>query len=350
MILVNNPGNWNSVFPWLTHADWNGCTLADVVFPFFIFILGAAMPFAFARRMDQGDQRRALYVRIVRRTVFLIALGIVLNVIAAMPALGGLRLPGVLQRIGLVYLVAALIVLHVSPAKRVVVLIALVLAHWVLLVVPFGGAAFGLSPSNNLAGFIDAAVFGRHLLAVTGDPEGLLGTMPAVSTALLGSIAGECLRPHGESSVHLRRLAIVGVMAMVAGWTWAFGLPLNKSLWTGSFVLWTGGLAALMLALCYLLLDVYAVRAWARPFVWLGFNPLAIYFLSEVFGHLCDKPWLHVGGQTATVRSWLFWNLLRPRIRIASDEWLSFAIGLATVVLWVGVAAMLHRRHIRIQV
>ncbi len=350
MILVNNPGNWNSVFPLLMHADWNGCTLADVVFPFFIFILGAAMPFAFARRIGQGDERRALYARIVRRTAWLVALGVLLNAIAAFPVLAGLRLPGVLQRIGLVYLLAAPLVLHVTPAKRVAILAGLTLAHWIVLIMPFGSAAFGLAKSNNLAGAIDAAVFGRHLLSAGSDPEGLLGTVPAVGTALLGSIAGECLRPGGAASVHLRRLVTVGLASMAAGWLWAYKLPLNKSLWTGSFVLWTGGLAALTLAVCYLLLDVAGIRRWARPFVWLGFNPLAIYFLSEAVGHLFDKPWLGAGGQTATVRSWLFWNVLRPRTRGMPDEWLSFAIGLATVVVWIGVAGVLYRRHIRIQV
>jgi predicted acyltransferase len=242
-------------------------------------------------------------------------------------------------------------VLNLTVQARMLLLLALVLAHWVVLIMPFAAGAFGLTPANNVAAFIDAAVFGRHLLAPAGDPEGILGTIPAVSTALLGSIAGECLRPRGTASVHLRRLAALGLAAMAAGWLWSFRLPLNKFLWTGSFVLWTGGMAALTLAACYLVLDVYGFRAWAQPFIWLGFNPLAIYFLSEAVGHLFDKPWLRVAGESSTtVRSWLFWTLLRPRTPGLSDEWLSFSIGLATAILWIGVAGVLYRRRIRLQV
>src|SRR5580704_7455754 len=142
MILVNNPGNWSSVFESLTHANWNGCTLADLVFPFFIFILGAAMPFAFGRRFERGHQRWDLYVRIARRSAWLIALGLALNLVAALPSVTSLRIPGVLQRIGLVYLLAAPIVLNVQPAWRVVTLVVLLLGHWALLtLVPFGGGA-----------------------------------------------------------------------------------------------------------------------------------------------------------------------------------------------------------------
>jgi hypothetical protein len=185
MILVNNPGNWSSVFESLTHADWNGCTLADLVFPFFIFILGAAMPFAFGRRIERGHQRRDLYLRIARRSASLIALGLILNVIAAAPAVIALRMPGVLQRIGIVYLLAAPIVINARPAWRAVTLAVLVIGHWALLLVSLGGAPAGLAQAHNLAGFIDQAAFGRHILTPTGDPEGILGTLPAIGSAVV---------------------------------------------------------------------------------------------------------------------------------------------------------------------
>jgi predicted acyltransferase len=353
MILVNNPGNWNSVFEGISHADWNGCTFADVVFPFFIFILGAAMPFAFARRLEGDSATRDLYARIVRRAVYLIALGLVLNFISSMPMVAGMRIPGVLQRIAVVYVIAAILVLHLGPMRRTVLLIVLVLGHWALLtLVPFGGGPAGLARAHNLSGFVDIAVFGRHILNPWGDPEGLLGTIPAVATALMGSVVGEWLRRHqSEVAAALRpgRLMAAGVAAAVAGILWARTLPLNKALWTGSFVMWTGGLATLSLAGCYLLLDVLDRRGWAAPFLWLGFNPLAVYFLSELFGDLSDKPWLHVGGQTLTFRSWLFWDVLRPFTSIG-DEWLSLLVAVATVTIWIAVARFLYVRKIRIQV
>ena len=351
MILVNNPGNWNSTFESLTHAEWNGCTLADLVFPFFIFILGAAIPFAFRRRIGRGEHRGDLYVRIARRTAWLIALGIILNLVAAFPATAGVRIPGVLQRIGVVYLIAAILVLELDSRWRAAILVALALGHWWLLrAVPFAGRAAGLTPSHNLAGFIDQAVFGSHVLTPSNDPEGLLGTVTAVSTALIGSIAGEWLLPGLETRPRLGRLIPGGCAALIVGAIWALTLPLNKSLWTGSFVMWTGGLAALMLAACYVVLDVLDYRRWATPFLWLGFNPLAIYFFSELTRDLADKPWLRVSGQTLTARSWVFWDIVRPAIPRIGDEWISFFIALATVTLWIFVAGLLYRRGVRLHV
>jgi predicted acyltransferase len=349
MILVNNPGNWSSVFESLTHAGWNGCTLADLVFPFFMFILGTAMPFAFGRRIEQGHRGRDLYFRIARRSAWLIALGLVLNMVAALPSVASLRIPGVLQRIGIVYLITAPIVIHVRPAWRALMLVVLLLGHWALLtLVPFGGAAAGLAQSHNLGGVIDNAVFGRHVLTATGDPEGILGTIPAVGSALFGSLAGDWLRQSEWPRVG--GLIAGGVAALVAGVIWAYALPLNKSLWTGSFVLFTGGVAALILATCYVLLDIWDNRSWARPFMWLGFNPLAIYVLSELVGHSLDAPWLRVAGQQTAPRTWLFWDVLQPLAPGAGDEWISLTFALLTVAFWIAVAGALYRRGIRIQV
>jgi predicted acyltransferase len=351
MILVNNPGNWSSVFESLTHADWNGCTLADLVFPFFIFILGAAMPFAFGRRVARGHQQRDLYLRIARRTAWLIALGLVLNAAAALPFTASLRIPGVLQRIGLVYLLTAPIVIHTGAASRAATVAALLLGHWALLtLVPFGGAVGGLTQSHNLAAFIDKAAFGRHILTATGDPEGILGTIPAVGNALLGSLAGEWLRRDQPASACVGGLVAGGLAAIGAGVIWAAALPLNKSLWTGSFVMFTGGVAALILTLCYVLLDVHDRRRWAQPFLWLGLNPLAVYFLSELVGHLLDQPWVRVAGHVTTPRSWLFWDLFRPSIPRIGDEWISLIFALLIVTFWTAFAGVLYRRDIRIQV
>ena len=267
MILVNNPGNWSGTFESLTHADWNGCTFADLVFPFFVFILGAAMPFSFARRVSRDDRHRDLYVRIAQRSAWLIALGLMLNVVAAAPTVVSMRLPGVLQRIGLVYLMAAPIIIHARSGWRLVALGALVLGHWALLTEPILASAGGLAQTHNLAGSIDRSVFGSHTLTTTGDPEGLLGTIPAVGTALLGSIAGDWLRETHSRRVRVAGLVGGGLAALGLGLLWATVLPLNKSLWTGSFVLFTGGIATLTLAICYLLFDVYDYRRWAQPLV-----------------------------------------------------------------------------------
>jgi predicted acyltransferase len=352
MILVNNPGNWNAVFESLTHADWDGCTLADLVFPFFIFIMGAAMTFAFGRRAGHGHTRRDLYRRIARRAAWLIVLGLVLNVVASFPSVGSMRIPGVLQRIGVVYALAAVIFLQTTPSQRAVTVAILVLGEWALLIwVPFGHGGAGLARQHNLAGFIDRAVFGRHILMSTGDPEGMLATLPAVGTALLGSFAGDWLRREQSAAARVRALVFGGLAAALIGLLWAAVLPPNKSLWTGSFVALTAGLAALALAWCYILIDVWGYRAWARPFLWLGFNPLAIYFLSEFVGHVLEQPWLRIAGTPTSPKTWLFWEAVRPSLESrVREEWVSLVYALLAVTIWTAVAGLFYRRRWRLQV
>jgi predicted acyltransferase len=353
MILVNNPGNWNAVFESLTHADWNGCTVADLVFPFFIFVLGVVMPFSFTRRRDRGQADRDLYLRIMRRGVALIGLGLILNFAVPGTSLATLRFPGVLQRIGVVYVISALIVLNETRWWQQGAFLAIaILGEWLLLrFVPFDGAGPGLGPRHNLAGYIDKAVFGAHALTRTGDPEGILATLPAVGTALLGAFAGDWLLKAQSPRARVGGLAIGGLVTLAIGMIWARAFPLNKALWTGSFVAVTGGLAALTLAACDYPIDVRQSRGWARPFLWLGFNPLAIYFLSELVGHLFDQPGLRVTGRDTTLKTWLYWEALRPLLHnYLGEEWMSLTYGLLTVAFWTGVAGLLYRRGIRFQV
>jgi predicted acyltransferase len=352
MILVNNPGSWDAVPPLLVHADWNGCTIADFVFPFFILIMGAAMPFAFSRRIA-ADAGGSLGRRIWRRAATLVALGLVLNAAAVAPALDQIRFPGVLQRIGLVYLLAAGIVRRTAPATRLVIAAVMLLGHWALLtLVPFGGHAAGLVlPGQNVAASLDRLVFGTHLLTPAGDPEGLLGTIPATASALLGSIAGDRLRAGGTARRQLAGLLWGGAAATALGLAWAMVWPINKPLWTGSYALVTAGLGAWLFAGCYALVDVAGRRTWARPLVWLGVNPLAIYFLAELAGHLLDRPWIPDGLEWTTAKAWVFWEVLEPALeRPIGDAGASLAFAVGFVLLWVAVAGVLYRQNIRVQV
>ncbi len=340
MILVNNPGDWTAVFQPLLHAYWTGWTFADLVFPWFIFVMGAAMPFAFSRRRAGGLSMRHIYRRILRRAVLLIALGVVLNAVSAWPDAGPLRYPGVLQRIALAYLIAAPIVLHADLAGWATATVVLLAAHWALItLVPFGGYSAGtLSPDHNLPRYVDAMIFGSHAMTAPIDPEGLLGTMTAAATALCGALAGEALRRLTTDRARLRWLAGGGAAALVLGLLWSTRLPISKPLWTGSFVLVTSGLGALALASVYYIVDVRDWRGWARPFVWLGVNPLVIYFLSEVVGHLQTRP-----------KSWLYWTILEPSMA-REPELASLLFGIAFVSFWIVVALVLYRRQIRVQV
>jgi predicted acyltransferase len=348
MIVVNNPGDWSAVVPPLLHAYWHGCTFADVLFPWFIFIMGFAMPFAFARRRDRGHAHARLYRRIAQRMALLMLLGLALNAAAAWPAIAPLRFPGVLQRLAAAYLIASLAVLRFEPKAWAVAVGVVLAGHWAALaLVPFGGHAGGsIGPDHNLAGYLDAMVFGRHAMTTPIDPEGLLGTLPAAATALLGALTGELVRNSSPASARLPQLAAGGALALAAGLGWSRVLPLNKHLWTGSFVLVTAGLAMLAFGLIYVAVDVFGLRSWARPFIWLGVNPLAIYCGSEFIGHMLDATWLH----RTTPKAWLFWGVLQPALNFRFAVWASLAFAVAYASLWTGVAGVLYQRGVRIQV
>jgi predicted acyltransferase len=352
MILVNNPGDWSNVFPPLLHAYWTGWTAADLVFPWFIFIMGVAMPFSFARRHDRGYRHVRLYLRILRRVALLIALGLLLTVVAKWPSVMPLRFPGVLQRIALSYLIAAIVVLNVDVKGWAIVAATLLLGHWALVgLVPFDGYPGGtLTPEHNLAGYVDTLVFGRHALTIPNDPEGLLGTLPAAATALIGALTGQLMRTAVDDLVRIRRLLFFGMAGIAAGIVWAGVLPFSKPLWTGSFVLFVTGLAMYVFAVVYVVVEVLGLRGWARPFLWLGVNPLAIYCLSEIAGHLLDRLWVQQGEGRTTAKAWLFWGLFEPAFHPRPAEWASLAFGVAFVALWIAVAGLFYHRHIRIHV
>jgi predicted acyltransferase len=352
MILVNNPGDWGTVFPPLLHAYWTGFTFADVVFPWFIFIMGFALPFAFARRREHGYTGSRLHRRIVRRVVSLIVLGLVLNAVAAWPAVTPLRVPGILQRIALAYLLASLVVLHLGAGAWVVAIAALLIGHWVLLTqLPFDGFPAGtLAPEHNFARYLDMVVFGSHADARMLDPEGLLGAIPSAATALIGALTGDIIRRTSVDRGRIRMLLIVGGTTLVVGVVWSLVFPLSKPLWTGSYVLVVCGLAALTMAAAYAIVDVAGWRSWARPFVWLGVNPLALYFLSDVVGHLLERPWVQEGQGRTTLKGWIVWGTIEPALRPLRAEWASLAFAITFTALWIVVAGILYHRRIRIQV
>lgn len=336
MILVNNPGTWDAVYRQFVHADWNGWTLADLVFPFFIVILGMALPLALSRRRESGHAMARLHMRIVRRSVLLFALGFVLNLVSAHFSWTAVRIPGVLQRIALVYLAAALITLHAPPAARAAIAAALLVGHWLVL------RSTPLTPAGTIAGFIDRALFGRHLLLPTVDPEGLLGTAPALASALIGTLAGHWLHVTTHHRARIAGLAGGGAVLAVIGWIWRVALPINKPLWTGSYALFTAGLALTFFAACYAVIDVAGIRGWARPFVWLGVNPLAIYFLAELFADLIEAT---------TVKTTLYWGRLHPVVSPPlSEPGASLLFAILTVMVWTTVAGVMYRRGVRVQV
>ncbi len=343
MILVNNPGNWNRVYPSLAHAAWNGVTAADFIFPAFIVIMGVAMAFVL-RSPTSRMERPRVDAAIVRRAAVLVLLGLVLNVAAAWPHPLAARVPGVLQRLGVTYLIAALVVVRTTPRQQGLLAAALLVAHWGLLLM-----GPSLAPGSNLGALLDRSLFGTHLLTAAGDPEGALGTLSCVATALLGACAGHWVRlrlvaGRREATV-IAGVVAAGVVAVLAGIIWSVGLPLNKALWTGSFALLTTGAALLGLATC-LVIERTPLQRTLAPLLWLGLNPLAIYFLSE----LTAIGMQHIWGREFAPRDALFWNVVVPLVGDHGEPRSSLVYGLGYLLPWVAVAGLLRWKGVRVRV
>jgi len=288
MVIVNNPGDWGHAYWPLQHAEWNGCTPTDLIFPFFLFIVGVSMTLS---RGTMGNPWK-----IVKRSVVIFGLGFLLTFWPRFD-LSIVRIPGVLVRIAVCYLVAAFVFRATarrgepSDASRFAhamklggIAVALTIGYWVVMTfVPVpGGVAGDLSPNGNLGAWLDRTLLGGHLWSQskTWDPEGILSTFPAIATTLLGAVTGLWLASGASRSQKALKMAVAGVIAMTVGYVWSWWFPLNKSLWTSSYVWFTGGGAALFLAFCYTAIDVYGWRRWARPFVILGLNAITLFVLS----------------------------------------------------------------------
>jgi len=262
-----------------------------------------------------------------------------------------MRVPGVLQRLGLTYLAAAFVVRSFGVWTQGLIAIVLLVGHWaVLTLIPYGGHAGPVTRMHNLAGAIDARVFGLHTLMPGFDPEGLLGTATSVGSALTGAIAGQWLRKESDQRRRVLGLAGAGAMAVLLGVSWSMVWPVNKPLWSGSYVLVTSGLAALTLALCVYVIDDGRCRRWAQPFIWLGVNPLVIYFCSELVGHLIERPLLPRLLGSLAPKDWLYWQILSPLSGNVPGEWSSLLFATAFAAMWMGASAALHWNDVRIRV
>jgi predicted acyltransferase len=351
MVLVNNPGTWSAVYPPLRHAEWHGFTPTDMIFPFFLFIAGVSIPLALGPRLEAGAN--GLAGRVVRRSVVIFALGLLLH---AQPffQLSTLRIPGVLQRIAVCYLLAALLFVLTGGARgwrlHELVAAALLVGYWLLMtrVAAPGQVAGDLSPAGNLAGYVDRLVLGpRHIWQISKwyDPEGILSTLPATGTTLLGVLAGHWLRRAPSTARLLSGLTVGGAAAAGLGWLWGLSFPVNKSLWTSSYALMMSGFAALALALCYWLIEVRRLRRWAGPLVLFGLTALPLFFLSTAMARLLLL--IRVGPENTRLHAWLFTHLFVPW---ATPVNASLAFALAYVLLWWGLMWLLQRTGLRLRV
>ena len=349
MILVNNPGTWGAIYDPLEHAEWHGWTPTDFVFPFFLFIVGVSITLALARRAEAAGSNRDLYVKILRRSLIIFALGLFLGGFP-FDNLAAIRIPGVLQRIAVCYLVSSLIFLKTNWRTQAIITAALLVGYWMLMALAAapGYAAGDLSAEGNLAAYLDRALLAGHTWKPLYDPEGVLSTIPAVATTLCGALTGHLLRSRQTPVEKVAAMFVAGAAGVVVGWAWNFWFPINKALWTSSYVVFTAGMALQLLAACYWLIDIKGFRRWATPFVVFGTNALALYFLAELFARLISIiTFARADGSRVDLKTLIFETAFAP---LAPPECASLLFALCTVLLWLGVMTILYRRRIFIKV
>jgi predicted acyltransferase len=346
MILVNNPGASTDVYRPLEHAAWNGWTSADLIFPFFLFIIGVAVTLALTDARGGADRLR-LTGKIARRTLLIFGLGIFLN---GFPLFdwSALRIPGVLQRIAVCYASAALIALSMRPRRQAMTAVLLVLAYWLAMALTASPGTAWLNPNGNLAAWVDDALLPGHLLHGNWDPEGVLSTVPAVATTLAGALAGHWIRAAQRPLERVAGLVVVGTAGIGLGLAMQHWCPINKSLWSPSYVIFTAGVAADLLAVCYWLIDVRGWQRWATPFIVYGTNPIVAYVLSSLMAkEMLLWRMTRPDGSTTDLQRYIFESLSLPW---ASPVNASLLYAVSYVLLWLGITALLYRRGVLIKI
>lgn len=387
MILVNNPGSWKQVYPPLDHAEWHGCTPTDLVFPFFLFIVGCAMSFSLSKytenyhkigteaseisaRQEQTTREQQpssfsyltenIYWRIARRAAILFGLGLLLNTSsialdvllngAPIANFGKIRIMGVLQRIGLAYFISAIAILNLSPRNQKLLAVAVLLGYWgVLSAGGVGGySAYELTPEGYLGGYVDRLILGSQHLYKGGpfDPEGLLSTLPASVTVLIGYFTGEWLRVQPMKTGTSLNLVISGLCCLVIGHLWGFLFPINKQLWTSSYVVFTAGWALLLLAACYETIEVRKWK-WGWPFEIMGLNAIFLFVASGIVARVLLKTHIGSGENAPTTYTWIYENWFVPWAGPLNG---SLAFAVTAVLCWWLILYGMYRRGWQIKI
>jgi len=370
MLLVNNPGTWSAIYAPLEHAPWHGWTPTDLIFPFFLFIVGITTEISLRGRRARGDDEGAILSQILKRGSLIFLFGLLLSWFPfytyqpiegmASPSFGErviyrvehLRILGVLQRIGLAYLCGALLTLRTSLRTQFGILATLLLGYWALMTlvpVPDTGVAGRLvldKPDQLLSAWLDRTLLGvNHLWSgsKTWDPEGLLSTVPAIGTVILGTFAGKWVsRRDMALESRLAGMFAIGAMTMVLGLVWNWAFPINKALWTSSYVLFTAGMAAVLLATCLWVIDVRGIRGWTRPFVVYGLNPMLAFLGSGMMARMMGSMiTINVNGTPTPLQSVVYKN--------AYASWLapinaSLAYAITFVAFWYVILLIAEKR------
>jgi predicted acyltransferase len=352
MILVNDPGNEHAYAP-LEHSKWNGCTPTDLIFPFFLFMVGISIVYAMESRREVTTDRAKLILRALQRTAILLLIMYVIRLFFLLEqsnmgipeALAHMRIPGVLPRIAVVYFICSVLYIKTSQKTRDWLFVIALVGYYIIMnFIPVPGVGYAnLEPTTNLGAWLDRLIFTpNHLWAETKtwDPEGLLGTIPAVATGLFGMRLGTWIkRKDQEDSIKVTWMFVYGTIAVILGLIWDLFFPINKALWSSSFVLYTGGLACIGLALSYWLIDVRGHKKFTPPFVAFGANAITAYILADFIPHFIGK--IRIGGKS--VYDLLFAPYFSPiNASLASAIFTVFCIW---IIMWI-----LYKRKIIIKV
>jgi predicted acyltransferase len=318
----------------LEHVKWNGFHFYDMIFPLFLFIAGISFPFSLAKRLSRNDDRKSIYRHVISRGLILVVLGILYNNGLRFD-FGNMRYGSVLGRIGLAWMFAALIFMNTRLTFRIIWFWSLLIGYWLLLLLfPAHdlGSTDPFSQTGNLTSHIDRLLMPGRLYLGNHDPEGILSTVPAISTALLGMFTGEFLHSKYLNDKLLRRvlyMVLAAIALMILGRIWNLAFPINKNLWTSSFVCFVGGLSLLLFSIFYLIIDVWNARKWALFFVVIGMNPITIYLAERIinfrsagnfffggFAKILPEAWTpFINGLGVTAVGWVFlYFLFRKKI------------------------------------
>ena len=359
MIMVNNnggPGSWG----FMNHAQWNGLTPTDLIFPTFVFVVGASIAYAFDARLARGATRAQLACHTLQRAAILFLLGVVVNGFPFFE-LANLRIYGVLQRIALCYLLVGLFYLWDKRVwTKVAALVAALVGYWILLRwVPVPGAGMPgqeipfMDQSLNLVSWIDRHLMPHHLYLEAPaynlrDPEGLLSTLPAFGTTLLGLLTGLWLRTRKPLAAKALGLAAGALACLATGYLWSIWFPLNKNLWTSSYVLVAAGWSLAVLALAFWAADVHGWRKrWTWPWLVLGSNAIAAYMFSELVPSALDNIRFTAGGRRTNALAWVFIHVFA---HIPGPGWAAFAYSVSILALCFIPVWVLYRKKIFIKV
>ncbi|SDL47963.1 Predicted acyltransferase [Pedobacter sp. ok626] len=358
MILVNNPGDWGNIYAPLEHASWNGCTPTDLIFPFFLFIVGVSIAYAMGSKKADPATHGKTILKALKRGLILFGLGLFLSLYPKVfsepiEAFQHVRIPGVLQRIAIVFFISAVIFLKSSEKNVFKILIAILAIYWVLMTfVPVPGVGYAnLEKETNLGAWLDRSILSEaHLwkAAKTWDPEGILSTLPAIASGLFGVLVGVYLkRKDIEPATKIAWLFCTGTAAVALGLLWDLQFPINKSLWTSSFVLYTGGLATIILSFCYWIIDIQKYNRFTKPFVVYGVNAITVFFLSGLIPRTLGMFTVKAGdGTEINLQAWLYSGF---------TGWLSpinasLAWAITYIIFWLVVLWVMYNRKIIIKV